>query len=128
MGRLLPPVIGTVLELVHDQDVVRRVYLSGDTLTGDHVDEIARRYPDLDAVVMHLGGTRVLFRTVTMDAVQGVDFLQRLRPPRAVPVHHDDYGVFASPLSDFLRAARSAGFAKVVTPVARGETVSLRPA
>jgi L-ascorbate metabolism protein UlaG (beta-lactamase superfamily) len=128
MGRLLPPVIGTVLELSHAGDVVRRVYLSGDTLTGDHVDEIARRYPDLDTVVMHLGGTRVLFRTVTMDAGQGVDFLQRLRPPRAVPVHHDDYGVFASPLSDFLAAARSAGFADVVTTVARGETVSLEPA
>src|SRR4051794_617219 len=125
MGRLLPPVIGTVLELSRDDEVIRRVYLSGDTLTGAHVDEIADRFPDLDAVVMHLGGTRVLFRTVTMDAAQGVDFLRRLRPPRAVPVHHDDYGVFASPLSDFLDAVQSAGLADVVTPVGRGETVSL---
>jgi L-ascorbate metabolism protein UlaG (beta-lactamase superfamily) len=125
MGRLLPPVIGSVLELEQDEEVVRRIYVSGDTLTGDHVDAIAGRYPDLDVVVMHLGGTRILFRTVTMDAGQGVDFLERLRPPRAVPVHHDDYGVFASPLSDFTEAARAAGFAEVVTPVARGETVPL---
>jgi len=125
MGRLLPPVIGSVLELSRGGQVERRVYLSGDTLTGDHVDAVAERCPDLDAVVMHLGGTRVLFRTVTMDAGQGVDFLQRLRPPRAVPVHYDDYGVFASPLSHFLEKARAAGFADVVRPVARGETVSL---
>jgi L-ascorbate metabolism protein UlaG (beta-lactamase superfamily) len=126
MGRLLPPVIGTVLELAGDAvQPARRVYVSGDTLTGDHVDEIAARYPDLDAVVMHLGGTRVLFRTVTMDARQGVDFLRRLSPPRAVPVHYDDYGVFASPLSDFLTGAEAAGFAEVVTAVARGQTVPL---
>jgi len=124
-GRLLPPVIGTVLEVVTGGDVVRRVYVTGDTLTGSHVDEIARRWHGLDAVVMHLGGTRVLFRTVTMDAGQGVDFLERLRPLRAVPVHHGDYGVFASPLSDFLDAAQAAGFAEVVTPVNRGATVSL---
>jgi L-ascorbate metabolism protein UlaG (beta-lactamase superfamily) len=124
MGRLLPPVIGTVLELSHAGDVVRRVYLSGDTLTGAHVDEIAGRFPGLDLAVVHLGGTRVLFHTVTMDAGQGVDFLQRLRPPRAVPVHHDDYGVFRSPLSAFLDAARAAGLAKVVTPVSRGGTMS----
>jgi L-ascorbate metabolism protein UlaG (beta-lactamase superfamily) len=125
LGGLLPPVIGTVLEHVRGDGVVRRVYISGDTLTGDHVDEIAARFPGLDAVVMHLGGTRVLLRTVTMDAAQGVDFLRRLRPPQAVPVHHDDYGVFVSPLSRFLEAARSAGFADVVTPVGRGETVPL---
>jgi L-ascorbate metabolism protein UlaG (beta-lactamase superfamily) len=124
MGRLLPPVIGTVLELSHAGDVVRRVYLSGDTLTGDHVDEIAGRFPGIDLAVVHLGGTRVLLHTVTMDAGQGVDFLQRLRPPRAVPVHHDDYGVFRSPLPAFLDAARAAGLAEVVTPVSRGETMS----
>ena len=51
---------------------------------------------------MHLGGTRVLFHTVTMDAEQGVDFLRRVQPARALPVHYDDYRVFRSPLQDFL--------------------------
>jgi L-ascorbate metabolism protein UlaG (beta-lactamase superfamily) len=101
------------------------VYISGDTLTGDHISEIAQRHPGIDAVVVHLGGTRVLFHTVTMDDAQGVDFLRRVQPRQAIPVHHEDYGVFRSSLEDFQRAAAKAGLAHVVRPVRRGETLSL---
>jgi L-ascorbate metabolism protein UlaG (beta-lactamase superfamily) len=128
MGRLLPPVMGSLLALSSDGVVRRRVYVSGDTLTGEHIDEIAHRFPDLDAAVVHLGGTRVLFHTVTMDAEQGVDFLSRVRPRQVVPVHYDDYGVFRSPLADFTAAAAGTSWAQVVTPVRRGETIPLGPA
>lgn len=77
--------------------------------------------------MVHLGATRVLLHTVTMDAVQGVDFLQRVRPRRAVPVHHDDYRVFRSPLSHFLDLAGRHGLAEMVHPVERGETISIDP-
>jgi len=107
-------------------EVARRVYLSGDTLTGDHLDEVARRHPDIDVAVVHLGGTRVLLHTVTMDAGQGIDFLRRVQPRQAVPVHHDDYGVFRSSLEEFEDAAARAGFAERVRAVARGETVDLQ--
>ena len=127
MGGLLPPVMGTLLEHAVDGDVTRRVYLSGDTLSGTHLDEVRRRHPDIDVAVVHLGGTRVLLHTVTMDGEQGVDFLGRVRPAIAVPVHHDDYGVFRSPLSDFLERVRRVGLADRVRPVGRGETVSLEP-
>jgi len=125
MGALLPPVMGSLLEHRVGGRVRRRVYLSGDTLTGDHVSEIGRRHPDIDVAVVHLGGTRVLFHTVTMDATQGVDFLQRVRPARAVPVHYDDYGVFRSPLSAFERLAQQAGLGPLLRPVRRGETLEL---
>jgi L-ascorbate metabolism protein UlaG (beta-lactamase superfamily) len=125
LGRMLPPVMGSVLEHLVDGQVRRRVYVSGDTLTGDHVDEVRERFPDIDAAVVHLGGTRVLFHTVTMDAEQGVDFLRRVRPDTAIPVHHDDYGVFASPLSAFLARAAVAGLSRSVRTVRRGETVDL---
>jgi L-ascorbate metabolism protein UlaG (beta-lactamase superfamily) len=128
MGALLPPVMGSLLTHRVGEDVRRRVYVSGDTLTGDHVDEIAARHPEVDVAVVHLGGTRVLLHTVTMDDVQGVDFLQRVRPRAAVPVHHDDYGVFRSPLSDFVARAEGAGLGGLVVPVRRGGTVSLDPA
>jgi L-ascorbate metabolism protein UlaG (beta-lactamase superfamily) len=125
MGALLPPVMGSLLEHRVDGEVRRRVHLSGDTLTGDHVTEIARRHPDVDVAVLHLGGTRVLLHTVTMDAEQGVDFLRRLRPRQAVPVHYDDYGVFRSSLADFEEAARAAGMEGLVRSVGRGETIEL---
>ena len=127
MHALLPPVMGTLLEHRSADGRTRRVYLSGDTLTGDHLDQIAERHPDIDAAVVHLGGTRVLLHTVTMDAVQGVDFLRRIRPRVAVPVHHDDYGVFRSPLSDFEELAVREGVAAGLRVVRRGETVSLDP-
>jgi L-ascorbate metabolism protein UlaG (beta-lactamase superfamily) len=125
MGALLPPVMGSLITHSVGGDVRRRVYLSGDTLTGDHLDEVARRHPEIDVAVVHLGGTRVLLHTVTMDARQGVDFLRRVGPRQAVPVHHDDYKVFRSPLSEFEEEARRAGFAEMLSPVRRGESVEL---
>lgn len=125
MGALLPPVMGSLLEHRVDGAVRLRVYLSGDTLTGDHLDEIARRHSDIDAAVVHLGGTRVLLHTVTMDAEQGVDLLRRIGPRQAVPVHYDDYRVFRSPLSAFEERVREAGLEKVVTTVRRGQTIDL---
>jgi L-ascorbate metabolism protein UlaG (beta-lactamase superfamily) len=126
MGALLPPVMGSLLEHRVRGEVGLRVYLSGDTLTGDHLSQIAERHPDIDVAVVHLGGTRVLLHTVTMDAEQGVDFLRRIRPRTAVPVHHDDYRVFRSPLSDFLTLVDRAGLATAVRPVDRGQTIPLR--
>jgi L-ascorbate metabolism protein UlaG (beta-lactamase superfamily) len=127
LGKVLPPVMGTLLEHVVDGAVRRRVYLSGDTLTGAHLDAIRERFDAIDVAVVHLGGTRVLAHTVTMDGEQGVDFLRRIRPAVAVPVHHDDYRVFRSPLSEFLGVAADAGLSGLVRPVARGETVQLAP-
>lgn len=125
MGKLLPPVMGSLLEHTLAGEVRLRVYLSGDTLTGDHLDAISDRFPDIDVAVVHLGGTRVLARTVTMDADQGIDFLRRVRPGTAVPVHHDDYGVFRSPLSQFLLRAQQTGMRGLVQTVERGATVEL---
>jgi L-ascorbate metabolism protein UlaG (beta-lactamase superfamily) len=123
LGRLLPPVMGSLLVHRVAGAIRRRLYLSGDTLTGDHLDEIRERHPEIDTAVVHLGGTRILFWTVTMDANQGVDFLQRIRPRLAVPVHYDDYGVFRSPLSDFLYAMQRDRPGQLLKVPARGETV-----
>ncbi|GAB2650780.1 MBL fold metallo-hydrolase [Kribbella swartbergensis] len=125
MGSLLPPVMGSLLTHRAGGQVRRRIYLSGDTLTGDHLDRIRERHPEIDVAVLHLGGTKILFATVTMDGAQGVDCLERIRPRLAIPVHYDDYPVMRSPLSDFLdRVAASPSGWQVKAP-ARGETVQL---
>jgi L-ascorbate metabolism protein UlaG (beta-lactamase superfamily) len=125
MKSLLPPVMGSLLEHRAVDGTTTRVYVSGDTLPGTHLDEIAGRHPDVDAAVVHLGGTRVLFSTVTMDGAMFEDFLRRVRPRRAVPVHYDDYGVMVSGLDDARAAARAAGFAERLEVVPRGGTVAL---
>ena len=121
---LLPPVMGSLLEH-RDGNRCTRVYVTGDTVTGPHLDEIHTRHPDIDVGVVHLGGTRVLFQTVTLDADGGVDLLRRTDPRTVVPVHHSDYGRFRSPLSAFLTAASRAGFGERVRVVAPGETAEL---
>jgi L-ascorbate metabolism protein UlaG (beta-lactamase superfamily) len=127
VGRLLPPVMGSLLTHRVGDQVNRRVYISGDTLAGDHLDYIGGRHPDIDVAVIHLGGTRVLFATVTMDGRQGLDCIRRVRPKLTVPVHYDDYRAFQSPLSDFLSevSADPEGW-RIETPV-RGQTVALDP-
>ncbi|WP_330473721.1 MBL fold metallo-hydrolase [Terrabacter sp. C0L_2] len=120
----LPPVMGSVVEHRVAGRLRHRLYVSGDTLTGSHLDGIRSRFPDIDTAVVHLGGTRILMHTVTMDADQGVDFVRRTSPRQAVPVHHSDYGVFRSPLRDFLRATDDAGL-RVIRPVGPGERLDL---
>jgi L-ascorbate metabolism protein UlaG (beta-lactamase superfamily) len=125
LGRLLPPVMGSLVEHRVDGRVAKRLYISGDTLTGAHLQTIRERHPDVDVAVVHLGGTRVLMHTVTMDDRQGVEFLRVIRPGIAVPVHYDDYPVFRSPLSAFLTAAGQAGLSGSLRVPGRGETIDL---
>ena len=125
VGALLPPVMGSLLELHEPGQTPLRVYVSGDTVDGPHLAEIARRHPDLDVAVLHLGGTRVLLHKATWDGADGVRAVQMLDPALAVPVHYDDYRVFRSPLSDFLEAARDVGLERRVVAPGRGVTVPL---
>lgn len=95
-----------------------RIYISGDTLVVDELKEIPRRYEgqNIDLMLAHLGGTTVpspalspLAMMVTMDAKQGLKLIQLIQPDVTIPIHYDDYDVFASPLDDFKRLIEAAG-------------------
>jgi L-ascorbate metabolism protein UlaG (beta-lactamase superfamily) len=122
--RLIPPTMGSMLELSEQGRTRAHLYITGDTLVHDRLREIPARYPDIDACLIHLGGTRVAGIYLTMDGEQGVRCLQMVRPRRAVPIHYDDYTVFKSPLSDFQAEVEraGAGLATEVHYVDRGET------
>jgi L-ascorbate metabolism protein UlaG (beta-lactamase superfamily) len=123
----LPPVMGSVLEFSAPGEPDLSVYITGDTLLLDALREVPRRHPDLDLGLFHLGGTRIPFGKgllVTMDGRMGADLLEIVRPVRTVPVHHDDYGVFASPRSEFLAEVQRRGLPGV-RPVDLGQTVPL---
>ena len=59
---------------------------------------------------------------VTMDAQQGIEMMQIVNPKLSIPIHYDDYDVFKSPLADFQRAVRDAGFEDRVRYLNRGDT------
>ncbi len=122
LDALLPPVMGSMLEFADAGNPVFRLYVTGDTLVHDRLQEIPRRHPDIDLCLIHLGGTRVLGVLVTMDAAQGVRALRIVRPRTAVPIHYDDYTVFKDPLDNFRRAAASASLPTDVRYITRGET------
>ncbi len=126
LARVLPQVMGSVLELVRDGEVSWRGYISGDTLYRPALGEVLQRCGPLDVLVPHLGGTKVLGLTVTMDARQGADLVELLAPPVTVPVHYDDYGLFRSPLGDFVAEVGRRELPGSVRTVQRGETISLR--
>jgi len=127
LRRLLPPVMGSLIEHRVAGTLRQRIHISGDTLSGSHLDEIRARFPGIDTSIVHLGGTRILWQTVTMDGAGGADYLRRVQPRSVVPVHYDDYRVFKSPLRDFVAAAQHAHPEVTIRVVRRGNTIDLDP-
>lgn len=119
----LPPVMGSMLEFEPERGrTALRLYITGDTLVHDDLHEIPKRYPDIDLALFHLGGTRIMGVLLTMDAEQGVEAIRIVNPRRVIPIHYNDYGVFASPLEDFKQAVAEAGFEDRVSYLSHGET------
>ncbi|MDP9005917.1 MAG: MBL fold metallo-hydrolase [Actinomycetota bacterium] len=120
LDALLPPVMGSMLELTRSDRAPLRIYITGDTLLHDALEEIPRRYPDIDLALVHLGGTRIAGVLLTMNAEQGVQALQLVRPRAAVPIHYADYTVFREPLDVFTRAVAAASLPTEVRYVEPG--------
>ncbi|MFC4857180.1 MBL fold metallo-hydrolase [Actinophytocola glycyrrhizae] len=128
LNLLLPAVNGHVLEYQPHADAAPlRIYVSGDTVYHRELASIHDRFPRLDVALLHLGGTRVLGVLLSMDHKQGVDTIELLRPADVVPIHHDDYGMFTSPVSNFLVEARDRKAAAQVRLLRRGDSLPLTP-
>ncbi|MDB5842441.1 MAG: fold metallo-hydrolase [Herminiimonas sp.] len=128
---LLPEVMGSMLDFSPEGagKPSYRMYISGDTLVYDDIEEIPRRFSDIDLALLHLGGTRILgVMKVTMDGKDGVRMMQIIAPQRAIPIHYNDYGVFKSPLADFEKEVNAAGLQGKVTYLKHGESYAFRPA
>lgn len=64
--------------------------------------------------------------TVTMDAGQGLQLIQLIQPDVTIPIHYDDYDVFASPLEDFRRNVEAAGLLNKVVFLDRKDQYCFR--
>ncbi len=110
----------------------RRLYISGDTLLIEELNEIPRRFDPIDLGLLHLGGTPAAGRPATSvraDRNHG-------RPPgcgpggapdpaEGDPIHFDDYGVFASPLADFTREMQRRGMTDRIIELSRCASVTV---
>ena len=123
----LPPVMGSMLDFENATgERLLRMYISGDTLIHDDLNEIPQRFPDVNLALLHLGGTRVMGILVTMDDAQGIEMMRIIEPETAIPIHYNDYDVFKSPLEDFKRAVEQAGLTDRVVYLSHGEEYRFR--
>ncbi|MDQ3280488.1 MAG: MBL fold metallo-hydrolase [Acidobacteriota bacterium] len=122
---MIPPVMGSMLEFASGAKTALRLYVTGDTLIHEHLEEIPKRYPTIDIALLHLGGTRIAGVLLTMDAKQGVEAIRIVNPKTAIPIHYNDYGVFKSPLDDFKAAVKAAGYEDRVHYLAHGDTFDI---
>ena len=121
--KALPPVMGSMLEFQPEAgQPLLQLFITGDTVMFDDLEEIPERYPDIDLAVLHLGGTRILGMLLTMDAEQGVEAVELFDADENIPIHYNDYEVFQSSLSDFKEAVSEAGLDDRVAYVEHGDT------
>jgi L-ascorbate metabolism protein UlaG (beta-lactamase superfamily) len=125
MKRILPPVMGTVIEFTSPLSRPLRIYITGDTLYRPRLAQVAERCGPIDVMVIHLGGTRIAGLLVTMDGRQGAQLMKLLEPRLTVPVHYNDYTCFGSPLSEFVAQARTRHPDGRICAVRHGESVPL---
>jgi len=137
----VPPTNGWILELGYtknfgvtdpakeDFKVGYTIYISGDTLFVHDLEEIPKKYPHVDLMLVHLGGTTIPgphmpLLMVTMDAIQGIKLLHLIHPDITIPIHYDDYDVFLSKLGDFKDEVNKVGLQDKVVYLDRGEQYS----
>jgi L-ascorbate metabolism protein UlaG (beta-lactamase superfamily) len=124
----LPDVMGSMLEFRNERDDSRyRIYITGDTLFFRGLREIARRYPEIDLMLLHLGGTRWFGLQASMNAAQGLKAMNTIQPGVTIPIHYHDYEMFQEPIDEFTRAVEYAGRWETVRQLSRGEAYSFVP-
>lgn len=123
MNDLLPSVMGSMLEFqTRTGKTLLRLYITGDTLMHDQLQEIPQRYPDIDLALLHLGGTRIFGILLTMDAMQGIEAVKLINARKHIPIHYNDYPVFKSPLEDFKTLVTMSGLEDRVHYMNNGDT------
>ncbi|HTI74955.1 MAG TPA: MBL fold metallo-hydrolase [Mycobacterium sp.] len=127
VDELLMPVNGHMLDFCRNDDRLYRLYITGDTMLVDSLEEIPRRYPGIDLGLIHTGGTTFLVTVVTMTGEQAVGAVEITKPRTAIPIHYNDFSVFRSGLEDFRKAAENSAASTEFVYLAHGETYTFTP-
>jgi L-ascorbate metabolism protein UlaG (beta-lactamase superfamily) len=127
VDELLMPVNGHLLDFSRNSDQLYRLYITGDTMLVDSLEDIPRRYPDIDLGLIHTGGTTFLVTVVTMTGEQAVRAVEITKPRTAIPIHYNDFSVFLSGLDDFKKAAQDSTTSTKFVYLSHGETYTFTP-
>lgn len=74
--------------------ILPSIYISGDTLLIPELASNPQRYPHIDLLLIHLGGTTIPHPSmpmlmVTMDGEMGVQLVQLVQPDLTIPIHYE---------------------------------------
>jgi L-ascorbate metabolism protein UlaG (beta-lactamase superfamily) len=127
VNELLMPVNGHLLDFSRNDDHLYRLYITGDTMLVDSLEDIPRRCPHIDLGLIHTGGTTFLVTVVTMTGEQAVKAVEITKPRIAIPIHYNDFSVFRSGLDDFKKAAEASTTRTEFVYLAHGETYTFKP-
>jgi L-ascorbate metabolism protein UlaG (beta-lactamase superfamily) len=127
VNELLMPVNGHILDFNRNDHHLYRLYITGDTMLTDNLEDIPRRYPGIDLGLIHTGGTTFLVTVVTMTGEQAVKAVEITKPHTAIPIHYNDFSVFRSGLDDFKKAAQTSTTTTKFVYLAHGETHIFKP-
>src|ERR1700741_5489235 len=96
-------------------------------MLADSLEDIPRRYPDIDLGLIHTGGTTFLVTVVTMTGEQAVKAVEITKPRTAIPIHYNEFSVFLSGLDDFKKAAQTSTTTTKFVYLANGEPYTFNP-
>ncbi|WP_330350882.1 MBL fold metallo-hydrolase [Streptomyces sp. NBC_00582] len=118
-GRHAGEVIGFVIQVAGEAEAL---YISGDTVYYEELDEIGRRF-SIGTALLHFGAAVVEWfgkDFITMDGTQGVRLTKSLRARTVVPVHYDAWDHFTEGRDDIVDAFAEAGLLDRLCWPARG--------
>lgn len=89
------PVIGFVLQLL--EEPAQAIYISGDTVWFDGVEEVIRRFPSIAVAVLFLGAAKIpiVDSHLTFTAEEAIRLAQALPRAAIIPVHFEGWKHFS---------------------------------
>lgn len=117
----IEPLAGDVIGFVVEAPETT-LYISGDTVYYEALDEIGRRF-EIDVAFLHLGDAQVAALgpvSLTMNAAQGVALAHSLGTPTVVPIHYASWRHFTEGIDATIEAFDQAGLAAHLRILAPG--------
>ncbi|HVW79130.1 MAG TPA: MBL fold metallo-hydrolase [Alloacidobacterium sp.] len=119
------PVIGFVLQFTDDRE--NAVYVSGDTVWFEGVEEVIRRFPSIKTAVLFLGAAHVAIvpSHLTFTAEEGVKVARALPEAKIVPLHFEGWKHFTESRDVIARTFAEAGLGDRLQWLEAGRAVAV---